>query len=228
VVARDQRERIVHAVTVTVADFGYAQTTVSDICAAARVGRKTFYQQFEDKESAFLAAYEESLTRLTESSRTAAHRYNDLPLQVAGWLTAFAELITAEPELGAICFIEVVSAGPRARRRRDEALQALAAGLLAGARRHAPAGVDIPPLAADLVVGGIGEIVNARVLKGEAAALLDDVPDMVYCALVPFCGHTEAGAHADRARAWRADPAIAGAPFAGWLTGRDAGAESGP
>jgi AcrR family transcriptional regulator len=45
------RRTIVHAASRLWADQGYADTTVEDICAAAEVGRSTFYQHFDSKES---------------------------------------------------------------------------------------------------------------------------------------------------------------------------------
>jgi len=48
---------LLKALVEAVAEKGYAATTVSDIVARAGVSRGTFYQQFNDKEDCFLAAY---------------------------------------------------------------------------------------------------------------------------------------------------------------------------
>jgi AcrR family transcriptional regulator len=45
------RRIIVHAATRLWAKKGFADTTVDDICVAAQVGRSTFYQHFDSKES---------------------------------------------------------------------------------------------------------------------------------------------------------------------------------
>ena len=44
-----------------VAEKGYAATTVADVVERAGVSRRTFYEQFADKEACFLAAYDVGL-----------------------------------------------------------------------------------------------------------------------------------------------------------------------
>ncbi|VVJ20796.1 Uncharacterised protein [Amycolatopsis camponoti] len=56
-VAEAQRARLVEAVLANVGERGYAATTVGHVTAAAGVSRTSFYEQFADKEAAFLAAY---------------------------------------------------------------------------------------------------------------------------------------------------------------------------
>ncbi|MDT7800992.1 MAG: hypothetical protein QOI78_4425 [Actinomycetota bacterium] len=56
-VAGTQRARLVDAVLENVGARGYLGTTVGHITATAGVSRTSFYQQFTDKQDAFLAAY---------------------------------------------------------------------------------------------------------------------------------------------------------------------------
>ena len=44
-----------------VAEKGYPATTVADVVERAGVSRRTFYEQFQDKEACFLAAYDVGL-----------------------------------------------------------------------------------------------------------------------------------------------------------------------
>src|ERR1044072_1985797 len=53
-----QRERLLDGVAATVSLRGYAATPVAEILKAAGVSRRTFYEQFADKEDCFLAAYD--------------------------------------------------------------------------------------------------------------------------------------------------------------------------
>src|SRR5690242_1893989 len=57
-IVHNQRERMLLAVAESVAEQGYATTTVADIIARARLSRRTFYEHFADKEECFLAAYD--------------------------------------------------------------------------------------------------------------------------------------------------------------------------
>ena len=57
-VEANQGQRMLAAVADVVSLKGYAALTVEDIVAAAGVSRKSFYGIFNDKEEAFLAAYD--------------------------------------------------------------------------------------------------------------------------------------------------------------------------
>ena len=52
-----QRARMLDAISRAVAEKGYARVTVGDVVSMAGVSRRTFYEQFTDKEDCFLAAY---------------------------------------------------------------------------------------------------------------------------------------------------------------------------
>src|SRR6185503_3919211 len=54
---REQRARMLEAVTRAVAAKGFARVTVSDVVGLAGVSRRTFYEEFTDKEDCFLAAF---------------------------------------------------------------------------------------------------------------------------------------------------------------------------
>jgi AcrR family transcriptional regulator len=57
-VQASQRERILDAVLDVVGERGYVATTVADITSAAGISRTTFYEQFANKQEAFLTAYD--------------------------------------------------------------------------------------------------------------------------------------------------------------------------
>src|SRR4051812_15625203 len=59
-----QRGRMIEAMAETVAEKGYAATTVADVVARAGVSRKTFYEHFADREQCFLAAYDAAVDAL--------------------------------------------------------------------------------------------------------------------------------------------------------------------
>ncbi len=67
-----QRERLLAAMVSTVTEIGYRALTVQDILSRAGVSRPTFYEQFEDKEDCFLAAFDAATERLRERLRSAA------------------------------------------------------------------------------------------------------------------------------------------------------------
>jgi AcrR family transcriptional regulator len=70
-VAATQRDRLYDGLVRTVAEQGYANASVSDICRASGVTRPAFYEHFESKQGAFLAAYRHGTDVLFAMLRTA-------------------------------------------------------------------------------------------------------------------------------------------------------------
>ena len=58
-VQASQRQRILDASLDVVGERGYGEATVAHFTAAAGVSRTTFYEQFRNKQEAFLTAYDE-------------------------------------------------------------------------------------------------------------------------------------------------------------------------
>lgn len=123
-VAASQRARLLDAMASTVAEKGYAATTVADVVERAGVSRRTFYEQFEDKEACFLAAYDTGLAVVFERIRGAAEGQPD-----AGWrdrarsgVEAFLALLASEPAFAQALQVEILTAGPAALDRRSTML----------------------------------------------------------------------------------------------------------
>ena len=63
-VARNQRERLIAALILTLDEVGYQKTTVSMIGQRAAVSKSDFYKHFDTKDECFLAAYDHAIERL--------------------------------------------------------------------------------------------------------------------------------------------------------------------
>ncbi len=191
-IVHNQRERMLLAVAEAVAEQGYATTTVADIIARARLSRRTFYEHFTDKEECFLAAYDTVVEQMLAGVGKAYESGGgEWTRRVHEGLEAFIQYLVDEPAFARMCIVEVVAAGAEARGRRDAAMRVFVDFLQPG-REEAPRGVAVPELAADIVVGGIYEIIYTRLLRDSAEELLEMLPELVYCALVPFVGHEAA------------------------------------
>jgi AcrR family transcriptional regulator len=186
-VLRNQRERIVASVIEVVSSTGYAGLTVKDVIERAGVSRRTFYEHFSNKEDVFLAAYESVVEQLLGEVRLAYAGGRNWPERVGQGLSTF---------------LEVLAAGPDALGRRARAIEAFCDLV----RPEASDAQAVPPLAAEVVVGGIYEIVFAHVSRGEAAALPELWPELLFNMLLPFVGSRKAASHAARARTRRAEP----------------------
>ena len=186
-----QRERLLAAMLVTVNELGYRALTVQDVLSRAGVSRPTFYEQFEDKEDCFLAAFERSAQRLRR-------HVNEAVAGVEGsWrerlrcgLEALLQFIADEPSGARAVIVEARASSPAGLRRRDDLLDHFATCIDAVARKD----LQEPPsgIAAAGVVGGIESLLYARLQKEEAADLEALLPSMMYFAVLPYEGHEAA------------------------------------
>lgn len=201
-IVHNQRERMLLAVAEAVAEQGFVTTTVADIIARARLSRRTFYEHFADKEECFLAAYDTVVEQLLAAVGQAYEQAEGWTQKVHDGLETFLAYLAAEPAFARMCIVEVVAAGPDARGRRDAAMRVFVDFLEPG-RAEAPKGVTVPALTAEIVVGGLYEIIYSRLQRNAADELVEMLPELLYCALVPYIGHRAAdrAVHAARERA---------------------------
>jgi AcrR family transcriptional regulator len=207
-VAQSQRERILDALVACVAEQGYPETRVTDLIARSGVSRKTFYEHFADKEEAFLAAYDASVSMLMGGVTQAFESEDDWVDAIRAALTAFLGFLADHPDLTRLCIVDVHAVGPRALSRRDAAVRGFYYLLDAG-RADAPRA--LPGLTAEAVTGGMYEIVYGRVLRGTIDELPRLLPELMYWAMMPFLGHEAAVAEMERLRAEEGEPSHAGA-----------------
>ena len=201
-IVHNQRERMLLAVAEAVAEQGYVTTTVADIIARARLSRRTFYEHFADKEECYLAAYDTVVEQLLAAVGQAYEQAEGWTQKVHDGLETFLAYLAAEAAFARMCIVEVVAAGPEARSRRDAAMRVFVDFLEPG-RAEAPRGIEVPRLASEIIVGGIYEIIYSRLQRDAADELVEMLPELLYCALVPFIGHraAERAVRETRARA---------------------------
>src|SRR5689334_4382607 len=96
-VMESQRGRMLDAMAQAVAEKGYPATTVADVIARAGVSRKTFYEQFRDKEDCFLAAYDTGVDLLLGTLREAGADAPDLLTRARARTRAYLETLAEEP-----------------------------------------------------------------------------------------------------------------------------------
>jgi AcrR family transcriptional regulator len=175
VVREAQRARMLDAMVDAVAEKGYVRVSVADVVERAGVSRKTFYEQFANKEDCFLAAYDAGVDRLLAAID------DTVAAPSADWLAAarravevYLVAMAASPAFARAFLIEVLGAGPQALARRDVVQERFAAQLAAIHRR---ARADIPEIPAvgphtfRAAVGAVNELVTAHVLECGADSL---------------------------------------------------------
>jgi AcrR family transcriptional regulator len=174
----------------SVAEKGYAGTTIADIVAAARVSKRTFYEHFADKEECLLATYEHACDRLVAVLR-AAGTAEGLPWREQVRQTAYAYLATIEamPPSHRALLVEMQAAGPRAfalRRRTQVRFAEVLRDLVERGRAGEPEVRPLSPALALAIVGGINELLLHAVEPDPGAESSGGDPEH------PITGLTEA------------------------------------
>ena len=127
-VIQNQRERILAAVADVTSSASYAEMSVEDIIVTAGISRRTFYEHFKNKHSAFLAAYDEAAGRSARGGERGLRVAHDLRSSACGPASRrFSALLAADPAFARMCIVEVMAAGPEAVERRNEAMKAFGA-----------------------------------------------------------------------------------------------------
>lgn len=165
-VVASQRARLLWAMANSVAEKGYAKTSVADVLRRARVSRETFYEQFSSKEDCFLATFDKAaeilLGRLAgmAGERVAGDGFERL-------VTAYLDAIASEPAYARIYLVEAHAVGPEAVRRRA-AIQGRFSDALAGVL-----GARAPHerFACEVLVAAVGSMVSTKLALGEHATL---------------------------------------------------------
>jgi AcrR family transcriptional regulator len=193
-----QRERLLAAMTGTVTEVGYNALTVQNVLTRAGISRPTFYEQFEDKEDCFLAAFDATAKRMYERIEAAAadagSGWRD---QLRGGIAELLRYIADEPEEARLVIVEARASSPAGLQRRDELLDRFAGCIDALVREE----LDEAPsaIAAAGVVGGIESVVYARLQKGRTDELSALLPSLMYFAVLAYAGREAAGEELDDA-----------------------------
>jgi AcrR family transcriptional regulator len=164
-VVASQRGRLVEAMAQVVAEKGYAATTVADVVERAGVSRRTFYEQFADKETCFLAAYDVGLSVVLARIQGAVEA-----TPMPGWrerarlgVEAFLTLLAAEPAFARALQLEILTAGPAALERRAGMLVMFSGvwrNVFDQARAEDPALPALPDEVFTILTAGLEELVR--------------------------------------------------------------------
>jgi AcrR family transcriptional regulator len=193
-----QRERLLAAMLGTVTEIGYRALTVQDVLSRAGVSRPTFYEQFDDKEDCFLAAFDASAARLRKRlSAAVAAAEPDRRERLRSAVGALMRFVAEEPEAARVLIVEARASSPTGLQRRDALLDGFASCVDGLARED----LAEPPsaIAAAGVVGGIDSVLYARVQRGDTGDLDSLVPSLMYFVVLAYAGHEAAAGELDGA-----------------------------
>lgn len=193
-IARNQRERILHATAQVAPRKGYSATTIADIASIAKLDRRVFYKHFRDKQQAFLAVHE---LAFQQTMALAASAF----FSTAGWeeriwrgIHAASQFNAIHPSFAHVGYVEAHAVGAPAVQRVEDTRQAFAIFLQEGSQH-----TERPPsqLAMEAIVTTVFEIGYAQFRRGDAARLTRFSYHATYLCLAPFLGPDAANAFID-------------------------------
>jgi AcrR family transcriptional regulator len=175
-VRESQRARILRAMVELVAEHGYADTTVPNVVAAARVSRNAFYEHFTDKTDCFIAVCDEVNRELLAGMFSFASEPTWVDALSKG-MDHYLAYWRDRPAFSRSYLIELPMAGERATAQRERAYEewrALFGALGARARAEQP---ELPPLS-PLVPRAIVVMVSELLAEEVRAGRIDRLPEL--------------------------------------------------
>jgi AcrR family transcriptional regulator len=177
-----RRGRILRALAASMAAKGYQATTIADIARAGRVSKTIVYAHFRDKEQCLLELYTRSTDHVLETVRRAQDEARGAGLpwreRLRSVIGAYLAALAAGPDVAWAALVEVQAAGrPALALRRvviDRYVDLITAFAAELATEHPDEVRAVPRELVVAAVGGINELILARVERGDAARLADD------------------------------------------------------
>ncbi|HEX6205108.1 MAG TPA: TetR/AcrR family transcriptional regulator [Solirubrobacterales bacterium] len=181
-------ERLLRALAAVVSEKGYRETKIADIVERARTSQRTFYEHFESKEDAMVAALDSGSSQMLAAALPAFRRGGSWPRAVHDTQEAMLHFAAEEPEYGRLGAVEMYAAGKRALEQREMVTEGME-GLLQPGYEIAD---GIPPIAAEAIGGALYALLYDFVNDKGPGRLLELVPTFAYVTLAPFLGAEEA------------------------------------
>jgi AcrR family transcriptional regulator len=177
-----RRGRILRALATCMAEKGYPATTIADIARAGRVSKTVVYAHFRDKEECLLELYARATDQVmgTVAGAKQAARDEGLPWRdrVRVVIGAYLAALAGAPAVAWTALVEIQAAGRPALELRRQVIDRyvdLLTGVAAELARQHPD--QVRPVSRQMVlaaVGGINELILARVERGDAERLPED------------------------------------------------------
>ena len=156
------RERLLEGMAESIREHGFRGSTVADVVRRARTSRRTFYENFADREACFLALFDAMNSELSQRIAAALDPSASWDEQVDRAVGAYIDEVIAEPELTIACVREIPAlgeAGIRAQHDEVERFADLLMALVAVVGETDPQVTPIQRTTAIMITGGLRELI---------------------------------------------------------------------
>lgn len=163
------RERLLVGLAASIAERGYAATTIADIVREAQTSRRTFYAEFATREECYIELLRATIETLAQRIAAAVDVEASWPSQVAQAVDAYVDTASAERHLTLSWIRELPALGALGHDVQKAATDTMVdlVAVLTRGERFAEAGIAALTLAqARLLIGGIREL-TARTLEDD-------------------------------------------------------------
>lgn len=186
----ETRARLLAAVAKAAGEQGYEQVTVERVARYAGVADVVFFQHFESREQALIAAYDSFVERLWDEAVGACAGTAPWPAQVRGAIAAVIGSLTEASAIARAFLVEATASSIAGAERQIAAMDRFAGLLREG--RDASRSHGLPEATERTLVGGIASIVSGCLLAEDPQALPALEPQLVELVLIPYVGIDEA------------------------------------
>lgn len=177
--AADHRTRLLDALALALTAQSYGEVTIASIVSGARVSRRTFYEQFENKDACLLALCERLSETILGLIAAGYDPEADWTEQLANVTDLYLLALQAQPALVRTLYIELMqlgAAGLAMRRRIGQRFAMFLIMQVELSRLREPGKRPLSPALATAIVGGVNELILQAIEEGRADRLSELAP----------------------------------------------------
>ncbi|MFI5778897.1 TetR/AcrR family transcriptional regulator [Nocardia sp. NPDC051570] len=178
--AGQRRTRLLEAALELYGTQGYTGTSIEQLCTAASISTRSFYDEMGGQENLLIALAEEITGRAAVAALTELEAMTELPIaeRIAGGFRAYLAVTCRTTQSARICYIEVVGVSDTVEQWRREWRGRMGALLRSEAERAVARGEARPRdyrLFALAIIGAVNSLAQELALDQKQGPTLDEI-----------------------------------------------------